>query len=232
MATLVSDLLTSLDLRLSNDPNGEFWTPEARIDVLDEGHKITYNYFRWSFRKKLSTTTDIVSGTQGYSLPTDIQAEQLESIRVTSTTHNTTDVLLTEEPLGTYEHRVSGVTTINPGFPTRYHIAPNSAGVTQIVFDVPPDFSETDGMKIRYYKTATRLTLTTDAMELPDELSYLLVEYGLMKCKEIDEEMGLADDYMQKWFIMLNRVKQDYMKGSDYVAHTFAQPRKDIYPLY
>lgn len=72
--------------------------------------------------------------------------------------------------------------------------------------------SITDGVSLKYYKTATNLTADTDPIIIPDMFSDILVAYAYARVSLIDSERGSASDGFDEFNEILSQMTEEQNK--------------------
>jgi hypothetical protein len=92
------------------------------------------------------------------------------------------------------------------GTPTSYAIWDN-----YIYLFPTPDVSA-DTIQIRCFMAPDQLTASTDPLNVPDEYQVQLIDYILAQMAIKDQNMTLANAYLQKWEQTVNRVRAQRRK--------------------
>jgi hypothetical protein len=133
---------------------------------------------------QLTTTVNIVDGTDTYAFPTDLLV--LRTVRIKMASMETYAHIEAISP-GEFDRYISGRVVVGEGIPCVY-----TTYERKIFLYPTPDQNATDGLQILYTQRPTDVTAITDTISLPEEYHNAIVKYCLMKANQMDEDYEIS----------------------------------------
>ena len=188
MATTLADIRTELAYRLGEDSVPSASAETARRDAwINEGYlKMVGRAFWWFCEANDSFNS--VANQASYStvdgLPTDLRA--IFEVRVD-------DKLYTFKSLNEITKQYDPSNSIfnyeNITVNKHWYVFAGSLYFLPVITS-----NGTNNIDIKYWKSATKLTQSTDAVLIPDEYAYMIVDYAYARKNMVDGKRGSTSD--------------------------------------
>ena len=146
-------------------------TRERVKDYINEAYNIVYYDRDWYWRLTQDATFTTTSGTEEYTLATDVG----KMIDVRDTTNDT--YLAEAHYLDLVQDRPGIDSTNDTGHPTKWYYSGDSSQTPKIKLYVIPNGSF--AMEYDYYKKLTELSADSDTSDLPTRWQQILIDYAL-----------------------------------------------------
>lgn len=200
MAKTLLQLQTSLAYRM--DENSVPQTSSAlfikRTSFINEAYRDVMRRHTWWFTET-STTFNSVASQASYSTADGVPSN-LRSILELRFNNKLYTPITQNEGMGS-------LTTPYSNYSESYFIFGGS------IYFVPPiSTSVTNGIAIKYYKTHTELSATTDAIIIPDIFSDVLVAYAYGRAIANESERGSAGDGFAEYTEILKIMNEEQNK--------------------
>lgn len=188
MATTLANLRTELAYRFGENSAPGDTNETARRDAwLNEGYLKLVGRFFWWFTEA-EDTFNAVADQEGYGtadgLPSNMRS--IFEVRVDNElyTHKTLNEVTKQFDPENSIFNYANVTL------NKYWYA----FASKIYFLPILSASGTDTIAIKYWKSATKLTASSDAVIIPDEYAYMIVDYAYARKMMVDGKRGSSSD--------------------------------------